>query len=99
MEYVIINKKIKGAKMEYRYKPSGVCSSEMIFEIDGNDIVQNLKVIGGCNGNLKGISELIKGMNVTDVMKRLSGITCGYKNTSCPDQIALALAEYKSNKM
>ena len=81
--------------MEYRYKPSGVCSSEMIFNIDENNIVQDLKVVGGCNGNLKGISELVKGMHIDDVIKKLSGIICGYKKTSCPDQISKALTEYK----
>lgn len=85
--------------MEYRYKPNGVCSSEMIFEIDENEIIQNLKVIGGCNGNLKGLGELIKEMKIKDVIKKLSDITCGYKNTSCPDQIARALIEYKGNKI
>lgn len=82
--------------MEYRSEPSGVCSSEMIFEIDENNVVQDLKVIGGCNGNLKGISALIKGMKVDDVIKKLSGIKCGFRETSCPDQIAEALIEYKN---
>ncbi len=81
--------------MEYRYKPNGVCSSEMIFNIDENNIIQDLKVIGGCNGNLKGISQLVKGMNIDEVIKKLSGIICGYKGTSCPDQISKALMEYK----
>ena len=84
--------------MEYRYKPNGVCSTEMIFEIDENDVIQDLKVIGGCNGNLKGISSLVKGMKVEDVIQKLSGVLCGYKNTSCPDQIAKALEEYQKNK-
>lgn len=83
--------------MEYRYRPMGVCSKEMIFDINENNIVMDLKVIGGCNGNLKGISSLIKGMSIDDVIKKLNGITCGYKNTSCPDQIAKALIEYKLN--
>ena len=80
--------------MEYRYKPNGVCSSEIIFIIENNEI-KNLKVIGGCNGNLKGISELVKGMKVDDVIEKLNGITCGYRATSCPDQISKALTEYK----
>ncbi len=84
--------------MEYRYKPNGVCSLEMIFDIDDNNIIQDLKVIGGCNGNLKGISQLIKNMNIDDVIKKLSGITCGYKNTSCPDQISKALLKYKNRE-
>ena len=84
--------------MEYRYRPSGVCSSEMIFEIDENNIVQDLKVIGGCNGNLKGIGALVKGMKVEDIITKLSGITCGFKPTSCPDQIAKALKDFKTEK-
>ena len=81
--------------MEYRYRPNGVCSSEMIFIIDENNNIQDLKVIGGCNGNLKGISELLKGMNIDDVINKLSGNKCGFRNTSCPDQISKALREYK----
>ena len=80
--------------MEYRYKPNGVCSTEMIFDIDENNVVKELKVIGGCNGNLKGISSLVKGMKLDDIISKLSGIKCGYKNTSCPDQIAEALKGY-----
>ena len=83
--------------MEYIYKPEGVCSTEMIFEIE-NDIIKNLKVIHGCNGNLKGIAELIKGMHIDDVIAKLKGIECGYRDTSCPDQIARALEEYKNSK-
>ena len=81
--------------MEYRYNPNGVCSTEMIFDINENNIVENLKVIGGCNGNLKGISSLIKGMKLDDIIVKLSDIKCGYKDTSCPDQIAKALKKYK----
>ena len=81
--------------MEYRYNPNGVCSSLMIFDIDENTkTVNDLKVINGCNGNLKGISSLIKGMKIEDVISKLEGITCGFKPTSCPDQIARALKEY-----
>ena len=79
--------------MEYRYNPTGVCSKEMIFEIE-NNIVKDLKVIGGCNGNLKGITSLIKDMNINDVINKLSGIKCNFKNTSCPDQISKDLKEY-----
>ena len=84
--------------MEYRYKTKGVCSSEIIFDIDEETkVINDLKVINGCNGNLKGISSLVKGMKVDDVISRLEGITCGYRNTSCPDQIAMALKEYLKN--
>lgn len=85
--------------MEYRYEPNGVCSTEMIFDIDENtNIVNDLKVINGCNGNLKGISSLVKGMKIDDVISKLEGITCGFRSTSCPDQIARALREYLENK-
>ena len=84
--------------MEYRYKPNGVCSTEMIFDIDENTrIVNDLKVINGCNGNLKGISSLVKGMKIEDIISKLEGITCGFKPTSCPDQIARALKEFLEN--
>lgn len=82
--------------MTYTYRPSGVCSSEFVIDVD-NGIVNSLKVIGGCSGNLQGISSLVKGMKVEDVISRLEGIKCGYKPTSCPDQIAKALKAYKNN--
>ena len=82
--------------MEYRYKPKGVCYTEMIFEIDeSKNIVNNLKVTNGCNGNLKGIASLIKGLPIDTIIEKLSDIKCNYRNTSCPDQIAKALKEYK----
>lgn len=80
--------------MEYIYRPEGVCSTEMIFEIE-DGVVKSLKVINGCDGNLKGISELVKGMKIDDVIAKLKGIRCGFKPTSCPDQIARALEEFK----
>lgn len=79
----------------FEYTPKGVCSRKMIFELDG-DTIQSLEVIGGCNGNLKGISSLVKGQKIDDVISRLDGITCGPKTTSCPDQIAQALKAYKA---
>lgn len=72
------------------YKTSGVCSSQIILELD-NDIIKNVEFIGGCNGNLSGISKLVAGMKANDVIKLLEGTTCGFKNTSCPDQLAKAL--------
>lgn len=84
--------------MEYRYKPSGVCSQEMIIEIDG-DIVKKVTIVGGCAGNTVGLSKLVEGMKVDEVIKRLKGIPCGYKGTSCPDQLARALEEIKKNKV
>ena len=72
------------------FKPQGVCSREMIIEHE-NGIILNARVIGGCNGNLQGICSLIKGMKVEDVISRLEGIRCGFKPTSCPDQMAKGL--------
>ncbi len=83
--------------MTYEYYPRGVCSRKMIFEIE-NGVVKSLEVIGGCNGNLKGISSLIAGMKLSEVIDRLEGITCGSKPTSCPAQIAQALKQYNSEK-
>ena len=80
--------------MEYRYKPQGVCSAEMIFEID-NGIIKNLKIIGGCPGNTVGVSRLVVGKKIDEVIEMLKGIPCGIRGTSCPDQVARALEEYK----
>ena len=81
--------------MEYRYRTSGVCSTEMIFDIDEDGhVIRDLKVMNGCNGNLKGIAALVKGMKIEDVIERLEGIKGGFKNTSCPDQISKALAHF-----
>lgn len=82
--------------MEYRYRPSGVCSREMIIELDG-DIIKKLTIVGGCAGNTVGVSKLVEGMNINEVIKRLKGIPCGIKGTSCPDQLAKALEEIKKN--
>ncbi len=79
--------------MEYRYKPSGVCSREFVFDIK-DDVIQKLDVVGGCSGNLQGISKLLVGMNINDVVERIKGLKCGMKSTSCPDQIALALQKF-----
>ncbi|MCI5668275.1 MAG: TIGR03905 family TSCPD domain-containing protein [Oscillospiraceae bacterium] len=79
--------------MTYEYYPRGVCSRKMIFDIE-NGVIMSMEVIGGCNGNLKGISSLVNGMKLQDVISRLEGITCGSKPTSCPAQIAEALKKY-----
>ncbi len=76
--------------MKHQYKPTGVCSTNIDFEIKDNR-VYNVKYQGGCNGNLQGISKLIEGQNLEDVIYKLSGIKCGNKSTSCPDQLAKAL--------
>lgn len=80
--------------MEYIYSPKGVCSMRMVFDIEGN-IVKSLKIIGGCPGNTVGVSKLVEGKNIEEVIQMLKGIPCGNKGTSCPDQIAIALEEYK----
>lgn len=79
--------------MTIEFRPKGVCSQKMTIQVE-NGVVQSLKVLGGCNGNLQGISRLVEGMTVEDVIRRLDGIHCGFKNTSCPDQLAQALKQY-----
>ena len=81
--------------MTYTYRPRGVCSQLMEIETDGNTI-QSLRVLGGCDGNLQGISRLVVGMDVDEAITRLEGIRCGLKNTSCPDQLAHALKAMKA---
>ena len=73
-----------------QYRPKGVCSSYMEIDVEG-DVIQSVRVTGGCNGNLKGICSLLKGMTVSDAISRMEGICCGMKPTSCPDQLAQAL--------
>ena len=82
--------------MEYRYKTNGVCSQEMIIEIE-KDIIKKVTIIGGCAGNTKGVSKLVEGMKIDDVINKLKGIPCGSKETSCPDQLAKALEKIKEN--
>lgn len=81
--------------INYTFRPQGVCSQQMNITVEDNRI-QNLEVLGGCDGNLKGISSLIIGMPVDEVIARLDGIRCGYKSTSCPDQLAKALKQMKA---
>lgn len=76
--------------MEYRYEPQGVCSYEMIIEVDKNTI-KKVTIQGGCAGNTVGVSRLVEGMTIEEAIKRLKGIQCGNKGTSCPDQLARAL--------
>lgn len=78
--------------MQFEYKTKGTCSQRIFFDIEDGK-VYNVKFIGGCDGNLKGICSLVNGMKVEDVIERLQGVTCGRKSTSCPDQFALALKE------
>lgn len=80
--------------MEYHYQTRGVCSSEIILDIEG-DILRKVKIIGGCAGNTVGVSKLVEGMKIDEVIQRLKGIPCGRRGTSCPDQLAVALEKYK----
>ena len=82
--------------MIYEYKPIGVCSRKYTFEME-NDVIKSLAVEGGCSGNLAGISSIVKNMKAEDVIKAFDGIKCGFKPTSCPDQIAKALKTYLEN--
>ena len=76
--------------MKYTYKPQGVCSQLMEVEIEDGKI-KNVQITGGCNGNLKGISALVVDMDVEEAIRRMDGIRCGFKSSSCPDQLAQAL--------
>ena len=81
--------------MQYEYKTQGTCAQRIFFEIEDNKL-KNVQFIGGCNGNLKGISSLVEGMDIDDVIARVEGTTCGMKKTSCPDQLAQALKAAKN---
>ena len=83
--------------MQYKYIPQGVCSMEMIFDIE-NNIIKSLEIVGGCPGNTVGVAKLIENKKIDDIIKLLKGIDCGSRGTSCPDQIAKALEEYKKTK-
>jgi len=80
--------------MHFEYKTKGTCSSRILFDIEGNRLTK-LEYIGGCNGNLQGISRLTEGMDVDEVISKLQGIRCGMKQTSCPDQLSRALIQAK----
>ena len=81
--------------MTITYTPQGVCSQQMTLEID-NGVISSLTVLGGCSGNLQGIARLVAGMEVDEAIRRLEGIRCGDKPTSCPDQLSRALRQYQS---
>ena len=81
--------------MVFEHRNHGTCSQAVRFEIEGNT-VKNVEFFGGCNGNLKGISALVEGMDMDEVIHRMKGIRCGYKDTSCPDQLAQALEAAKA---
>lgn len=75
---------------KYNYRTQGTCSSQIVLDVE-NGVINEVEFFGGCNGNLQGISSLVKGMKCEDVIARLEGIKCGFKPTSCPDQLAQAL--------
>lgn len=83
--------------MTYTYYTKGTCSRQMNIELE-DGVVRDVEIIGGCNGNLKGIRSLVQGMKATDVIERLRGIRCGDKDTSCPDQLAIALEQALSQQ-
>lgn len=78
--------------MAYSYKPQGVCARGISFDIEDNT-VKNIKFSGGCSGNTQGVAALAEGMDANELIERLAGIRCGFKNTSCPDQLAKAVAK------
>lgn len=79
------------------YKTIGVCSNAIEFQIEDN-VVKNVEFRGGCQGNTTGVASLVKGMQVDEVIERLSGIQCGFRGTSCPDQLSKALKEFKETR-
>ena len=80
--------------MVYQYEPKGVCSMQMNIEVEEN-IIKSVQILGGCAGNTKGVSVLVEGMNIDEAIKRLRGIDCRGRGTSCPDQLAIALEKIK----
>ena len=85
--------------MQYTYTPRGTCSKQMIIDIDDKtETINSVKIIGGCPGNTLGVSKLVEGRKIEEVIKMLKGIPCGVKCTSCPDQLSRALEEIIKNK-
>ncbi len=82
-----------GMIVNYTYTPYGVCSRLINIELDENNVIKNCGFIGGCSGNTQGVSRLVIGMNAEDAIKRLKGIDCAGRGTSCPDQLAKALEQ------
>lgn len=80
--------------MSMTYKTSGVCASQITFDVE-DDLVKNVRFTGGCSGNTQGVALLVEGMHVDEVIERLKGVKCGFKPTSCPDQLTKALMKYK----
>ena len=78
-----------------RYKTQGVCSREIQFDVVDNKVT-NVQFVGGCSGNTQGVARLVEGMDIDEVISRVDGINCGFRPTSCPDQLARALKAYKA---
>jgi len=85
--------------LKYSYKTKGTCSREILIEVGEDRIVKNVKFIGGCHGNTQGISKLVEGMKIDDVISKLKGIDCNGRGTSCPDQLAKALEKIKDRSL
>ena len=83
---------------EFSFPNKGTCSKQTNFVLNDDHTIASIEVIGGCNGNLKGIGKLVEGMDVDDVIARIEGVKCGMKSTSCPDQLAQALKAAKANQ-
>ena len=84
--------------MKYTYTTNGTCARSIVLDVDDGKL-KEVSFVGGCNGNLKGIAALCKDMDIDDIIAKLEGIKCGFKNTSCPDQLANALKSYKSGNL
>ena len=85
--------------MIFQYVPTGICAQRIILDIE-DGVIRDLNIVGGCDGNHKGLTALVKGMKVEEVKEKLRGIRCGFRDTSCPDQLSRALEDYekKNNK-
>lgn len=83
--------------MEYIYNTTGTCSKQILLNVE-DGVINDVQFVGGCNGNLQGISKLVKGQKVKDIIDKLQGIKCGIKDTSCPDQLSKALSAIIENE-
>ncbi|MCH5308413.1 MAG: TIGR03905 family TSCPD domain-containing protein [Prevotella sp.] len=84
------------ATKHIQYATKGTCSQVIDVTADENDVIQQVFFMGGCNGNLQGLSQLVRGMKIDDVIRKVDGVRCGMKGTSCPDQLCRALEQLKS---
>lgn len=96
IDHIALFKKNTMKTKHIQYQTQGTCSKLIDVTADENDVIQQVFFLGGCNGNLQGISRLVTGQKIDDVIERLNGIRCGNKPTSCPDQLTLALKELKA---